>query len=398
MEACVKKRFLRLISLIMIISLVGTACTSNPATCDDPLGCVTVNNKESIKIAVLLTLSGPEAPYGIDALRGVEIALAEQKEILGHPIELIQVDDQCSPDGGKAGATQIVADPNIVAVIGATCSGASAAAIKVISPAGLTMISPSSTAPSLTKLGEHQPGFFRTIYNDKAQGKSVAEFAFRVLGFRTMSTIHDGQPYSKELQAAACENFEKLGGECLGQIEIESGSDISAKILWLSKLHTDVLYFPIYSADGRAILENIQKNQIYSALISSDGLMSTDFIQQNHDLTRGMYLSGPSPVSESQEFVDKYRASYGEEPIAPYHLQAYDAANLLFTAIEQSILPSSPNGSLLVLRQSLRNRLAAIQGVTGLSGSFTCSALGDCAEPKITIFQVQDSIFVPIYP
>lgn len=395
-EARVKKSFLRLVSLIIIVGLAATACSTNSAACNDPLGCVTINGNESIKIAVLLTLSGPEEPYGTDALRGVEIALAEKEKIHGHPIELVEVDDHCSPEGGKAGAAQIAADPAIVGVIGATCSGATAAAGKIISEAGLTMISPSSTAPSLTKAGEHQPGFFRTIYNDKAQGKAVAEFAFKVLGLRTMSTIHDGQPYSKELQAAACENFEKMGGDCLGQIQIESGSDISAKVLWLSKLHTDVLYFPVYSVDGPAILENIGKNKIYSALISSDGLMSTDFVQQNQELSRGMYLSGPSPVSESQEFVNKYIATYGEEPIAPYHLQAYDAANLLFTAIERAA--TSSGGTLSIPRQALRDLIAAVRGVPGLSGTMTCSALGDCAEPRITMFQVQNASFVPIYP
>lgn len=391
-----KNSFLRSISLIMVVGLLAGACSAAPADCSDPLGCVSVDSNQSIKIAVLLTLSGPEEPYGTDALRGVEIALAEKEKILGHSIELVQVDDQCSPDGGRAGAEQIAANPSIVGVIGATCSGASAAAMPILSRAGLTMISPSSTAPSLTKAGEHQPGFFRTIYNDKAQGKAVAEFAFRVLGLRTMSTIHDGQPYSKELQAAACENFEKLGGDCLGQIQIESGSDISAKILWLSKLHTDVLYFPIYSVDGRAILENVEKYGIPSALISSDGLMSTDFIQQNQDLSRSLYLSGPSPVSESQEFVAKYIATYKEEPIAPYHLQAYDAANLLFAAIEKAT--KANGGSLSIPRQALRDAIAAVRSVAGLSGPLTCSELGDCAEPLITLFQVQNTTFVPIYP
>lgn len=400
MEACVKTTFLRLLSLTIALSLLTAACgpKTELAACNDPIGCVTVGNQESIKIAVLLTLSGPEEDYGVDALRGVEIALAEKESIVGHRIELVKVDDKCSPDGGLAGARQIVEDPSILGVIGATCSGASAAAIKTISQAGLTMISPSSTAPSLTNIQEHQSGFFRTIYNDKAQGKAVAEFAFKVLGLRTMSTIHDGQPYSRELQAAACENFEKLGGTCLGQIQIESGGDLSAQILWLSKLHTEVLYFPIYSVDGKAILDLVHKNNITSALISSDGLMSTDFIQQNAKSARGMYLSGPSPMTDSQNFINQYRQEYEEAPIAPYHLQAYDAAMMLFTAIEQSVLPTATNGALLIPRTAIRNRVAGVRGFTGLSGPLTCSIYGDCAEPKITIYQVQDNTFTPIYP
>ena len=399
MEAHVKKLFLRISSLVIAASLLLTACIAKPATCVDPLGCVKVENKGSIKIAVLLTLSGADAPYGIDALRGVEIAIAEKKELFGHPIELVKVDDLCSAAGGQAGATQMAADPTIVGVIGATCSSASGPAAKILSQAGVTMISPSSTAPSLTTAREYQPGFFRTIYNDKAQGKSVAEFAFHVLGLRSMSTLHDGTPYSKELQAAACENFEKLGGDCLGQIEFKAGQDVSAKILWLSKLHTDAVYFPVYTSDGIAILNKVVENGIDSALISSDGLLSTDFIRQTFGISQGMYLSGPAPVAESQAFTATYRSIYSEEPIASYHLQAYDAAMMLFAAIEQSAKPaSSTDNTVLIARQALRDIIYRVRNVPGLSGTITCSALGDCAEPKIEIFQIRDGQFVPIYP
>ncbi|MFZ5881048.1 MAG: branched-chain amino acid ABC transporter substrate-binding protein [Chloroflexota bacterium] len=389
-----KKSFLHLIGLLMVASLLAGACSA-PAECSDPLGCVSVGSGENIKIAVLVTLSGPDSPYGIDALRGVEIAVAEKQKILGHPIELVQVDDKCTPLGGYEGAEQIAADPSIVGVIGATCSGATAAAAPALSQVGLTTISPSSTAPSLTAEEEHQAGFFRTIYNDKAQGKAVAQFVFEVLGMRTMSTIHDGQPYAMQLQAAACENFEKLGGDCLGRFEIETGSDISAKMFWLSKLKTEILYFPVYSVDGHAILEKVAEYKISSALISSDGLLGTDFIQQNQEMTRGMYLSGPKDL-ESPDFEKQYVSRYGEAPIASFHLQAYDAANLLFAAIEKAA--ASRAGALSIPRQALRNEVAATRGMNGLSGILTCSPLGDCAEALITIYQVRDAAFHPIYP
>ena len=52
------------------------------------------------------------------------------------------------------------------------------------------------------------PGFLRTIYNDKAQGQVLAEFAFNVLGAQTMVTIHDGTAYAQQLQQAACDTLD----------------------------------------------------------------------------------------------------------------------------------------------------------------------------------------------
>jgi len=174
---------------------------------------------------------------------------------------------------------------------------------------------------------------------------------------------------------------------------------MSAKILWLSKLHTDVVYFPVYTTDGIAILNKIVENGIRSALISSDGLLNSDYIRKTVNISQGMYLSGPAPVAESQAFTEKYRATYGEDPVASYHLQAYDAALMLFAAIEKSATPSSStDNTLLIPRKGLRDFIYKVQGVPGLSGTITCSPLGDCAEPKIEIFQIQNGKFAPIYP
>ena len=394
-----KKRTLYLINLVLAVSLILTACIAKPPKCDDPLGCVVVPNRGSIKIAVLLTLSGPNSPYGTDALRGVEIAISEKKEVFGHQIELVKVDDQCTAEGGQKGAEQIAADPDIVGVIGATCSSASVPAAKILTRAGKVLISPSSTAPSLTDSGTHQAGFFRTIYNDKAQGKSVAQFAFSVLGARTMTTIHDGTPYSEELQATACQDFEQMGGDCIGQIQIKSGEDMSAKLNWIQKLDTDVLYYPVYTTDSVAITNGAKEKGLKSALISSDSSLSSDFLQLTSKTSEGIYLSGPAPAPESQPFAEKYKAIYGEYPVATYHLQAYDAALMLFTVIEQTAIPaSSTNDSVFIPRQKLRNAIYAIHGVNGLSGPISCSSSGDCAAPEIEIFQIQSGKFVPIYP
>lgn len=392
-----KRPLIQTTIVLIILSLILPGCNAKPLTCDDPLGCIPVGSQQPVRLAALLTLNGPESPYGIDALRGVEIAVAKQKEVAGHAIELVKVDDMCSEEGGTSGAQQIAADTSIVGVIGTACSSASVPAAKILSRAGAVMISPASTAPSLTAPGEYQPGFFRTIYNDKAQGRAVADFAYRVLGLRTMTALHDGAAYSEELTAAACEDFESFGGKCLGRIEIPTGQDLSDTMAWVASLDADALYYPVYTVDGVNITQEAAKRQLRSALISSDGLLSSDFIEKAGEASQGMYLSGPAPVPESAPFVEQYRNLYGEDPVASYHLQAYDAAEMLFGAIEKAAR-SSRDGSLLIGKQALRDAILGVHGMTGLSGPLTCSELGDCAQPNIEIFQVQKNEFQAIYP
>ena len=389
-----------LFAILTIAGLFLSACGGlTNFTCTDPLGCVAIGSGENLKVATLLTMSGPDQVYGIDAVRGVEIAITDKGKLLGHTIELVKADDQCDEKAGEAAAKQLAADPQIIGVIGATCSSASIPAAKVLSDAGMVLISPSSTAPSLTDPKLHQPGFLRAIYNDKAQGKAVADFAYNLLGLRRMLTIHDGTPYPKELQQAACDNFQQLGGACVEQIDLSKSNrqDILRILQAAAPLNPDVIYFPVYTEDGIAITHAVpQAGFTNPALMSSDGLISNDFIQKTKPNTDGMYLSGPAEVSESATFTQKYKTRYGEDTIAAYHLQAYDAANMLFNAMQ---LSAEVVGNKIYLpRQKLRDALYNTHGLQGLSTELTCSSDGDCAPPNIDIFQIANNDFKEIYP
>ncbi len=382
---------------LVVVGWLVSACGS-PVVCNDPLGCVRISSGEPITIAVALTLSGPVAPYGVDALRGVELAIADRGgKLLNHPIELIQEDDQCSAEGGRAAAERLAQNPKIIGVIGATCSSASIAAAEVLSPAGLVLISPSSTAASLTAESTHQAGFLRTIQNDKNQARTVAEFVYRALGLRKMAIIHDGTPYPTELSQEACSVFEAMGGNCVADYLLESGTNPIGALEHIQLFGPEALYYPVYLQDGVAITRQIaQAGLSHVALISSDGLLSSDFLSQAGAAAEGMYVSGPAMVEVDPSFYAKYEARYGEKPIAAFAPYAYDATMMLFEAFPKA---SRTTGRDIYLhRQALRNALYATRNFSGVTGVLTCSPLGDCALPNVIIYQVRRGEFTPIYP
>ncbi len=386
----------RIAILALIASLLLAGC-GTMYECNDALGCVTIGSGEPITIAVALTLSGPDAPYGIDALRGVELAIADRGKILNHPIELIQEDDLCTAEGGQAAAERLAENPKVLGVIGATCSSSSETAANVLTEAGMVLISPSSSAASLTSAESHQQGFLRTIQNDKSQAKMVADFAFTALGARTMATIHDGTPYSDELQAEACAIFEALGGRCVASYLLESGTNPQSALSHIRLFNPEVLYYPLYTTDGVAVTKQAAAAGLENAaLISSDGLLSSDFVSLTEGFSEGMYISGPSVLKIEPSFYEKYEARYGEKPIAVYAAQAYDAAMMLFNAIE--VAAKTTGRDIYLPRQNVLAALYATRDYQGLSGILTCSPLGDCATPNVVIYQVRGLEFKPIYP
>src|SRR5690606_9218398 len=105
--------------------------------------------------------------------------------------------------GGQTGATRIVADPEVVAVIGTSCSGSGVPASAVVSDANRVLISGSNTSPVLTSDlagtagSEYHEGYFRTAHNDAIQGAAAAAFVYEELGLTQVATINDGDPYTQ---------------------------------------------------------------------------------------------------------------------------------------------------------------------------------------------------------
>ena len=203
-----------ILSGLVIVALALGACADTAFECDDAIGCVTYAPDDPIHLASMLTISGATAFLGDDSNGGVEIAIDDRGgQLLGHDIQLSKEDSLCSPEGGQTAATKVAADPTIVGVVGTNCSSAMTAAMDTLTGAGLSIISPSNTAPALTLEGQTwQEGYFRACHTDLFQGSVAAEFAFNELGSRTLATIHDGSPYADQLQQVMAATFEELGG------------------------------------------------------------------------------------------------------------------------------------------------------------------------------------------
>jgi branched-chain amino acid transport system substrate-binding protein len=218
--------------LTLLALLVAFSVPAFAQDCDDELGCVVVGADDPIVVGAMLTTSGATSYLGEDSQGGVELAiLAWDSMVLDHEIELVVEDSLCAAEGGQSAAQRIAADETIVGVIGTNCSGAAQGALPIISEAGMLMISPSNTSPSLTNDdveagGAYLPGYFRTGHNDLFQGAMAAQFATEVLEATTLATIHDGDPYTEGLASVMADTFAELDGEVVFQGAISKGIPI----------------------------------------------------------------------------------------------------------------------------------------------------------------------------
>ena len=363
--------------------------------CEDPLGCVEIAAGAPIKLAYAMVVAGPNAALGEDSVRGIEIAVEDAGgELLGHPIEIVGEDTGCAPEGGQAAGTKLASDTSVVAVIGTSCSSEARVAAPILTEAGLTMISPSNTAPDLTDPEKRLPGYYRTAHNDLVQGAVAAEFAFNSLGLTKAATIHDGSLYAVGLTTAFANSFKELGGEIVSEQAVNvNDTDMRPVLTTVASAGPEIIYYPIFTAEGGFI--TAQSKEVpgleNTKLMGADGMFSQAFVSAAGEAALGMYLSSPDFSAFGDQyagFLAKHEAKYGEPPLSAFHAHAYDAANIFLGAIQAVAIQNGD--ALLIPRQALRDAVGATAGFQGLTGSLTCDPNGDCADPKIAVYEVTD--------
>jgi branched-chain amino acid transport system substrate-binding protein len=388
------KRVSLLLLVSMITALILSACGGAKFECQDEFGCVDIAPDESIRIAYQFVITGPDETLGTDTKRGLEMAVEEKGTVLGHSIEVIGEDSQCTAEGGQTTATKLAADTQLVAVIGTNCSSAARAAIPLICGAHIPMISPSNTAPDLT--AADRPAdydcYLRTAHNDLVQGAAAANFAWEYLKVKTAATVHDGSIYADQLQQVFSERFQELGGTITAQEAVNpNDTDMKPMLSRVAATNPELIYYPIFTAAGGAVTKQARETPGLEEinLMGADGIFSPDYLEAAGDAALGFYWSSPDFAafgSAYQDFLARHEEKYGGKTLAPFHAHSYDATMMVFAAIEKVAVQDN-DGTLHIGRKALRDALFATENFQGLTGNLTCSATGDCADPKIAVYE-----------
>ena len=381
--------------------------------CDDALGCVDLGPDDPIVIGAMLVVSGASSTLGQDAQGGVELAmLARDEMLLGRDLSLVVEDSLCSAEGGQAAAQRLAADESIVGIIGTSCSSAAQGALPIVSEAGMLMIAPSNTSPSLTNDdhesgGAHLPGYFRTSPNDLIRSAKAAEFAYTQLGVRRLAAVHDGDTYTEGATRVMSQHFAELGGEVVFLGAINKGdTDMTAILTEIAASEPDIVYFPLFEPESNFIAAQMSSMPGLEGAVKFTAAASfvESFPKNTGEGAIGIYMAGPLVSGEAYEaFLETWHDEFGYAPQGGYHAHAYDGANILMNAIE-AVAVDSDDGGLLIGRQALRDAVHAVESHPGLTGELTCKDespyAGDCGSvTAIAVFEITEAeVFEDSWP
>ncbi len=345
---------------------------------------------EPILIGHFGSMTGSEATFGQSTDNGVRLAVKEINAaggVKGRPIELKTYDDQGKSQEAGTAVTRLITSDKVTAVLGEVASSLSLAGGRVAQQYGVPMISPSSTNPAVTQIGDM---VFRVCFLDPFQGWVEAKFARENLKAQKAAILYDQtQAYSKGLKDYFKGAFEQMGGTITTEQAYSGGDqDFSAQLTTIRQTNPDLLFVPGYYTDAGNVSIQVRKLGITVPMLGGDGWDSTQLAAIGKDAIEGSYFSNHYSFQENRpevkNFVDKYKTDYGQIPDGLAAL-GYDAARLLFDAMGRS---TALDG------KTLAAAIAATKDFKGVTGLISMDANRD-AKKSAVVVQMKGG--VPVY-
>lgn len=337
---------------------------------------------DKIVIGEYGSLTGSEATFGISSNNGLKLAVEEtnkQGGVLGKQIELITYDDQGKPSEAGTVVQKLVTKDRVVAVIGEVASSRSKAGAPICQQNKIPMISPASTNPEVTAIGDY---IFRVCFIDPFQATVMSKFAMNTLKLKKVAILKDlKNAYSTGLADLFEKQFKEMGGEI---VEVQSYSngdkDFKAQLTAIKAKNPEGVFIPGYYTDVGLIAIQAREVGINQPLFGGDGWESEKLTEgKAKDALEGCFFSThvsvENPDPAVQNFVKKYKEKYNSMPDAMSFL-AYDAALILFDAIKRA---GSTEG------EKIKNELAKTKDFKGVTGTITMNEQRNAIKPAVIL-------------
>lgn len=366
--------------LAVLLGLGIVSCNRNSNTTSD---------SKEILVGEYGSLTGTTATFGISTRNGVDMAKDELNRaggVLGKQVRVIVEDDQGKPEEAQTVVTKLINKDRVMAVLGEVASSRSLAAAPVCQQNRVPMITPSSTNPRVTQIGDF---IFRVCFIDPFQGLVMAKFATNTLKINRVAILRDiKNDYSVGLAGVFQENFEKMGGKIVGDESYSEGdTDFSAQLTSIKSKDPQAIYIPGYYTEVGLIARQSRKLGITVPLMGGDGWDSPRLWEIGGEALNDCYFSNhysvddPSPAI--QKFVSEYKQRFNETPDALAAL-GYDAAKILFDAFRRAN-STEP--------QKVRDALAQTKDFPGVTGKITIDENRNAVKPAV-VLRVKDGKLV----
>ena len=365
----------KIISAIATVALVvGTAVAVAPAANAACSG--------KLKIAYQGPLTGPEAALGINELNGVKFALSKfltANKGANVDATVYEVDDQGDPAVAGPIAPKVAAEECVVALVGPAYSGASKVSLPVYLSAGLSIITPSATNPTLPTFGKSI--FHRAVLTDDYQGPAAARLIVSKNKNAKVFLVNDASDYAVGLQKTVDIT---LAGRVVGKDVTPTGTtDFTATIAKIKKSKATAVFYSGYFSQAAVFVKQLRDSGSKITFASGDGTLDDQFVKLARKSAEGALLTAPAiPFETASPKLAAEMVKAGWKP-GVYTTESYDAANFFLDAIKAG---NTDRASI--------NKYVSTKSHKGLSKTLKFDAEGEVSGADVNGFIVKNGKLV----
>ena len=323
--------------------------------------------QDEIPVGEFASLTGGSASFGQSSHKGTALAIDEINAgggVLGRKLKLITEDDQSVAGQPATIVRKLIAQDKVVAVLGEVASSKSLEAAPICQQNKIPMISPASTNPKVTEVGDY---IFRVCFIDPFQGTVMAKFA-QGKGWKKVAVLTDvKQDYSVGLAEFFTKGFTAAGGEIVKEQKYSTGDkDFKAQLTSIKAAKPEAIFVPGYYAEVALIGKQARLLGIKVPLLGGDGWVGDSLLKVAGSSLDGSFFSCHFSADDKSEavqaFVKKFKAKYGGETPDDMAALGYDSAMILADAMKRA---GATDGA------KLRDAIAATKDHKGITGNIT---------------------------
>src|SRR2546425_1765657 len=353
-------------------------------------------NKGTIKIGSDLPTTCTSGGKGAE--NGIKFAATQKPTVEGFTIQFQGFDDcrqgSYSADAGVDNVRKMLDDSAFLGMVGPYNSAVAKAEIPIAAPHSFVMISPANTNWCLTKdlpgcpyhpqdLRAGNPNnYWRVVTTDDYQGSAMANYAFQTLKLTNIGILDDNTVFGVGVASAFEAQWKKLGGTVAKHSEYkkEQTSDFKSLLLAFKTAGAQGVYVGGTDDQNICIPRKQMKDIGWNApFLGADGIETTDCLNQAAGNEAGIYSTSAgadaTQVPAAAASIAAFRAAFpGPNDFGGYTMQAYDATNILMTAIGNAI--KANGGNTPAPQHGARGR-ANIPSAPGLNGTYGFDQNGD---------------------
>ncbi len=289
---------------------------------------------ESVKIGVIIGLTGSAAVAGNDSYKSMQIAAEEINRaggVLGRPLQLVVQDDEGRPPAGVAAANKLADVDRVVAAVGGYQSSIALPVGQVLNKKGVVWVT-DATTDDLKKVG---PYVF-DVAQLADQAVSLVDFAKADMHGKRIAGLFENNPVGQSRDRDSRIRAGQLGLQWVHSMLYQvGGKDFRTALQQLLATKPDAILTDIYDADAAIIQRQLVEmgvtdfSKFYSYNLGAFGTLPANEVEGMKGIN--YVTQGPRAAAFTQKYVAKYGKVYTDAWAPPF----YDAVWIVARAIQQ---------------------------------------------------------------